>query len=157
MSSTAVFSPCRRYRYSLFRQWSMAHGGFAAFIGLNPSTADETNDDPTIRRCVGFAKAWGFDALVMLNLFAFRATDPDEMRRADDPVGPENDEWIAKSVNGAGIIVAAWGTHGAFRPARVKAVRALVPTLYHLGLSKDGHPKHPLYLKASTVPKEWKP
>ena len=89
----AVFSPCRTYRYALSRVWA-ADKPYALFIGLNPSTADETLDDPTIRRCIDFAKRWGYGGLVMANLFAYRATNPSEMKAATDPVGVANDEWL---------------------------------------------------------------
>lgn len=96
-----AFSEDRAFRYTLWREWDvdsltgcaddLPHGHqFAQFIGLNPSTADETRDDPTIRRCIGFAKLWGYGALCMTNLFAFRATKPRDMRQAADPIGPEN-------------------------------------------------------------------
>lgn len=84
------------------------------FVGLNPSTADELLDDPTIRRCVAFARSWGYGALCMTNLFAFRATDPDVMKSADDPVGPENDQHLQDLANGASVVIAAWGVHGTF-------------------------------------------
>jgi hypothetical protein len=125
----------------------------AAFIGLNPSTADETNDDPTIRRCIGYAKAWGCDGLLMLNLFAFRATDPKMMQAADDPVGPENDAAL-RQASGAEIVIAAWGVGGTFK-GRDKVVRELVPALQYLRLTKDGHPAHPLYLPKNLTPQPW--
>lgn len=92
----AYFSPCRKYRYSLWREWDATaetkHEGYAMIVGLNPSTADEIHDDPTIRKCINFAQAWGYRALCMTNLFAYRATKPNVMRAAAEPVGPENDE-----------------------------------------------------------------
>lgn len=124
------------------------------FVGLNPSTADETNDDPTIRRCIGFAKAWGFSGLVMTNLFAFRATDPKDMKRAADPVGTENDETLVKLAACCGLVVAAWGAHGSYR-GRDREVRALLPNLHYLKLTKDGHPSHPLYLPGDLTPQLW--
>lgn len=127
-----------------------------AFIGLNPSTADETQDDPTIRRCIRFTREWGYDGLVMLNLFAFRATDPKVMKAQTEPVGADNDEVLLKASRKVGLVIAAWGTHGEFK-GRGDAVRRLLKDcrLHHLGLSKDGHPKHPLYLKADTKPTLW--
>lgn len=150
-----AFSADRRYRYVLWRVWEN-HGAprYCAFVGLNPSTADESTDDPTIRRCVGFAKAWQFDALAMLNLFAFRATDPQDMRAADDPVGDDNDSWLAKIAGGASIVVAAWGAHGSHLN-RASIVRASIPNLHCLRLTKNGHPAHPLYLPGSLAPVEW--
>jgi hypothetical protein len=121
------------------------------FVGLNPSTADETQDDPTIRRCVAFAKTWGYSAMCMTNLFAFRATLPKDMKAAIDPIGPDNDEYLFKIAYEAGIIVAAWGANGVYK-GRDMEVRALLPALHCLALTKEGHPGHPLYLKKTLVP-----
>lgn len=121
------------------------------FIGLNPSTADEVKDDPTIRRCVAFAKDWGYNALCMTNLFAFRATDPAVMLAAPDPVGPDNDRHLVNLSRGAGVIVAAWGTNGAFL-GRDREVQALLPGLHCLRKTKHGHPSHPLYLPGTLTP-----
>ena len=152
MERSASLSPCRTYRYSLWRRWGV--GSYAMFIGLNPSTADETTDDPTIRRCVAFATAWGFSALCMTNLFAYRATQPAVMKGALDPVGPHNDAALCELARGAGVVVAAWGAHGVHR-GRDKAVRAMLPDLRFLRLTKDGHPGHPLYLPANLQPEFW--
>lgn len=152
-SCSAVFSPCRRYRYELWRKWG--DGPYAMFIGLNPSTADETKDDPTIRRCIAFAKAWGYSALCMTNIFAFRATDPDVMKRERNPFGENNQHHLLKCASEAGIVIAAWGVHGTHANGDL-AVRDLLSrigvTLQCLGRSKDGHPRHPLYLKADCKP-----
>lgn len=148
-SCSASLSPCRRYRYDLWRRW--APGPYAMFIGLNPSTADETQDDPTIRRCIGFAKAWGYSALCMTNLFAFRATDPKEMKAEVDPIGWGNDATIIRLSADAGVVIAAWGVHGTHLDRAADVVK-LIPNLQCLGLSKDGHPRHPLYLKADCEP-----
>jgi hypothetical protein len=126
------------------------------FIGLNPSTADETQDDPTIRRCIGFARAWGFDGLCMANLFAYRATEPADMKNAVDPIGCENDSALSSWAHDAGVVVAAWGAHGTYK-GRDQSVRLLVPGLHYLRLTKDGHPGHPLYLPASLRPVAWIP
>ena len=106
MKKDAVFSDCRNYRYALWRIWDDAKP-YAMFIGLNPSTADETEDDPTIRRCMNFAKDWGYGGLCMTNLFAYRATIPANMMSAADPVGAENNAWLANLAENAGVIVAA--------------------------------------------------
>ena len=151
----AVLSPCRRYRYVLTREWAAATG-YAMFIGLNPSTADETQDDPTIRRCVAFAKAWGYSGLCMANLFAFRATDPKDMKATADPVGPDNDLWLKQSAAGAGIVVAAWGANGAYK-GRDAEVLAMIDPLHCLKLTKDGCPGHPLYLPAASTPTPYPP
>jgi hypothetical protein len=149
MSCSASFSPCRRYRFELWRRW--APGPYAMFIGLNPSTADETQDDPTIRRCVRFAQAWGYPALCMTNLFAFRATDPRDLKAEPNPIGWGNNATLIRLSAGAGIVIAAWGVHGAHQN-RAAEVMELIPELQCLALSKDGHPRHPLYLKADSKP-----
>jgi len=152
MISTATLSAYRTYRYSLTREWG---SGFAVlFVGLNPSTADETLDDPTIRRWVSFAREWGYARLHMANLFAFRATDPRDMKNATDPVGPENDKQLLTLANDSILTVAAWGVHGTFG-GRHKAVRQMLPRLHYLRLTKDGHPGHPLYLPKTLRPVEW--
>lgn len=144
---SAVFSSDRIYRYELRRTWD-ASLPTVAFVGLNPSTADETADDPTIRRCIGFAKRWGYGGLVMLNLFAFRATDPRVMRSATDPVGPDND-WHLTHVK-AETIVAAWGAGGLYRGRDHEVWHLLGGRLSALGFTKDGHPRHPLYVRGDT-------
>lgn len=146
---SAVLSPCRTYRYALTRRWG--RGPYAMFIGLNPSTADETHDDPTIRRCIAFARAWGYEALCMTNLFAYRATQPADMKKAADPVGWENDSTLTTLARCSGVVVAAWGAHGTYK-GRDQSARLLVPRLHYLRLTKDGHPGHPLYLPASLKP-----
>jgi len=145
-----IFSPCRTYRYTLWREW-IGGEGYAMFVGLNPSTADETQDDPTIRRCISFAKAWGYAGMCMTNLFAYRATDPEDMKAVDDPVGPENDANLMDVARGAGVIVAAWGVHGTHK-GRNSAVLAILPALHCMALTKDGHPGHPLYLRKTLTP-----
>jgi hypothetical protein len=120
---------------------------------LNPSTADAERDDPTIRRCGGFARAWGFGAMTVVNLFALRATDPARLRRARDPIGRDNDRHIAEAAAGADALVLAWGIHGALRD-RDRAVLALLSELRPscLGLTRGGHPRHPLYLPRAAAP-----
>ena len=154
MKSSAILSEDRVYRYVLYRMWDRSKD-CAIFIGLNPSTADETKNDPTIRRCMGFAKSWGYGSVYMLNLFAFRATDPDDLVEAEDPVGPRNDSYIQIITKYNGIIVAAWGNHGSWLN-RDRQIQAMLPGLYHLGLTKCGQPKHPLYLSAATKPRLWR-
>jgi hypothetical protein len=146
--SGAMFSEDRRYRYLLWRCWNQDLAKAAIFIGLNPSTADETEDDPTIRRCIGFAKAWNCGGMFMLNLFAWRATSPKDLKRAADPVGPDNDQYLKTFASLIGPTVAAWGNHGAWR-GRSLEVRKLIPQLQCFGLTKQGEPKHPLYLPKS--------
>lgn len=152
MERGADISRCGRYRYTLWRKW--APGETVMFIGLNPSTADATLDDPTIRRCIGFARAWGFGGLMMTNLFAWRATDPRDMKAAESPIGPFNNDVLWTAHMNAALTVAAWGAHGTHL-GRDAAVRAMLPRLHYLRLTKDGHPGHPLYLPASLRPVEW--
>ena len=148
----ASFSKCRTYRYALWREWAN-HGPQLVVIGLNPSTADETMDDPTIRRCIGFAKREGCGRLVMLNLFGLRATDPREMLAHPDPVGPDNDGMLRMFSYASGVraFVAAWGAnqHRAHLE-RGRTVAAMFPGIKCFGTTKAGHPKHPLYLRADT-------
>lgn len=157
MKKSATFSDDRKYRYTLWREWNSILGvtterKICTFIGLNPSTADETEDDPTIRRCIQFAKDFGCNALCMLNLFAFRATDPKVMLAEPDPVGFALNDWYIRNVTSySNIVVAAWGTNGGHLD-RDKQVVALVPNLQCLRVTKDGHPAHPLYL-----PKDLRP
>lgn len=126
------------------------------FIGLNPSTADETINDATIRRCIAFAKGWGYDGLCMTNLFAFRAMDPAEMLAQADPIGGENDSYLSTLAAKAGVVVAAWGVLGGHLD-RDQSVRTMLPALHCLSLTKDGHPAHPLYLPAQLKPIPWLP
>lgn len=153
MERSATLSACRTYRYVLWRCW--ARGKYAMFIGLNPSTADEKIDDPTVKRCISFARSWGYGSLCMTNLFAYRATAPAVMKLAADPVGSKNDHALTTLAPGAGVVVAAWGTHGTYR-GRDQSVCLLVPDLHCLRLTKDGYPSHPLYLPASLKPQRWR-
>ena len=150
--ATADFSPCELFRYRLTRCWS--DGPTVAFIGLNPSTADAFKLDPTITRCVRRADRLGFGRLVMLNLFAYRATDPADMlkrqRSGRDVIGPENDAWIRREATAASAVVCAWGVHGTLERRDRDVLRLLGGIKLHcLGKSKDGHPRHPLYLPYS--------
>lgn len=162
MRRAAAISLCGRYRYALWREWgSRPAWSYATFVMLNPSTADAELDDPTIRRCIGFAKAWGLDGLYVVNLYALRATDPRELRKAADPVGPANDERLAQAAHAALAtrtpLVAAWGAHA--EPARVEAVlQGTAGAAWStLGLTKAGQPRHPLYLRADSRPTPWRP
>ena len=150
MKTDAKLSDCRKYRYALWRTWD-ASKPYVMIVGLNPSTADETEDDPTLIRCINFAKSWGYGGVCMANLFAFRATDPSDMKASSDPVGLENDIWLSNLSEDAGIIVAAWGNDGNHL-GRASVVKAALPNLYCIKMNKSGEPAHPLYLKASLIP-----
>lgn len=155
-ASTAVYSPCERYRYLLTRRW--AEGECALFVMLNPSTATEYQNDPTVERCERRARTLGFGAFRVCNIFAWRDTDPRAMRAASDPVGPGNDAAILESCEWADRIICAWGTHGAHlnRGPQVEALmRGTGKPLFHLGLTRDGHPKHPLYISYRQEPTLW--
>lgn len=154
MSGSAIISPCGAYRYELWRHFNPWKTRTVMFIGLNPSTADAAQDDATIRRCSAFAKAWGFGSLCMVNLFAFRATLPEDMFAAEDPIGEWNDDHLLRCAREADLIIAAWGVHGAHM-ARGDAVRRLIPNLQCLGLTQKGFPRHPLYLPSITEPRAW--
>jgi len=155
--SVAVYSDCERYRYTLTRRWDIT-GGKVLFVMLNPSTATEVQNDPTVERCERRARALGFGAFRVCNIFAFRATD--EVPEAEIGIISlgSNDAAIAESAGWADQVVCAWGTHGAYlaRGAEVEALlRATGKPLWHLGLSKDGHPKHPLYIAYAHPPQVW--
>lgn len=154
--SDAILSDCGQYRYVLRRSWG--DGPDCNFIMLNPSTADATEDDPTIRRCIGFAKMWGYGRLTVTNIFAFRATDPKDMKAANDPVGADNKTYIRIAAENAEICVCAWGAHGSFcgQDAIVLEWLHNIPVApLALALTKGGQPRHPLYLKSDLTPKIW--
>jgi hypothetical protein len=157
MPNECVFSSDRRYRYTLVHRWAelLNPGHGIAWIGLNPSTADEHQLDPTLRRIRDFSAAWGYAFFVMLNLFAWRATDPAAMKVVPDPVGPDNDRWIAQWSAQVDRVVLGWGEHGAHL-GRDQQVLALLDRrrIYCLGRNASGQPKHPLYVsrKAVAVP-----
>lgn len=155
--STATYSPCERYRYLLTRVWDPA-GPKALFVMLNPSTATEVQNDPTVERCERRARALGFGAFRVTNIFAFRATDPAVMRAETDPTGPGNDAAIVESTGWADRIICAWGSHGTHldRGRHVEGLlRATGLPLWHLGLTKGGQPKHPLYIGYDRQPEPW--
>jgi len=146
----AVFSPCRKWRYSLWRIWDREKP-MVLFVGLNPSTATETINDPTVTRCITYAQDWGYGGMYMGNIFAYRATDPNDMKAFDKPVGLVNDYWLVKMHDEAGLTVAAWGTHGTHLD-REKQVLDLLDNLYCLSVTKQNHPGHPLYLSKKLKP-----
>lgn len=147
MARSATISPCGKYRYRLWRKWG--EGPSIAFVMLNPSTADADIDDPTIRRCIAFARREGAGSLLVVNLFGLRSTDPDVLSSSDNPTGPENWFHVEAAMDEAETIVCAWGAH----PFALKNSYALQQTagrrrLVCLGKTKDGYPRHPLYVKA---------
>ncbi|WP_329406000.1 DUF1643 domain-containing protein [Nocardia vinacea] len=149
---SAVLSPCGTYRYELTRRWSRQP--VVGWVMLNPSTADADIDDPTVRRCIGFAKSWGFGGIVIRNLFALRATDPAELVRHPDPIGPDNDTHLSHCDH-EDMTMLAWGAHGGQRGREVLELLArqgIRP--YQLATTIDGQPRHPLYLSAGLVPQE---
>ena len=157
--SLAVYSDCETYRYALTREWD-AGGRKLMFVMLNPSTASELKNDPTVERCERRARALGFGAFRVTNLFAFRATDPADLRAAAEPVGPDNDSALREGAAWADQIVAAWGVHGTHlnQAAGVTGLlRAMDVPLFHLGLTRDGHPRHPLYVSYAQRPVAWQP
>ncbi|MGZ2259548.1 DUF1643 domain-containing protein [Roseobacter sp. A03A-229] len=155
--STAVYSNCEAYRYSLSRVWD-AGGPRVNFVMLNPSKADELRNDPTVERCERRARKLGFGAFEVTNIFAWRETDPQTMRKATKPIGPANDDVLIQAAKRADHVIAAWGVHGAHQDRGVAVARLLHDAgcaLYHLGTSKDGHPRHPLYLPYAKAPERW--
>jgi hypothetical protein len=150
---SAIISECGLYRYRLARTWD-ADLRPACFVMLNPSTADAFRDDPTIRRCVGFARRWGLGGIVVVNLFALRAADPRALLKATDPVGPDNDRHIAAVAESAGATVVAWGAH----PMAARRVEAVTSVLLDravfvscLGTTGTGQPRHPLFVRADEM------
>jgi hypothetical protein len=136
-----------RFRYSLVRRWSP--GPSVAWVMLNPSTADATRDDATIRRCIALSRSWGFAALEVVNLFALRSTDPRALADAADPVGPRNDRATRRALGRANAVVAAWGVPPRALRGRAEAVRPLLPPgTGCVGVTTGGQPRHPLYVRA---------
>lgn len=166
---SAIISKCGTYRYELRRKIGDSLKE-CLFIMCNPSTADANQDDPTIRRCIRFAQSWGCGELIVVNLFAYRVTKPDELLKVTDPVGPENHTYVTRVADevlnkygpyppGPGIIVCAWGTMGNFMDQGETVMGWLErkdKPLYCLGITKDGNPKHPLYLKSDANLVEYK-
>lgn len=151
MRREAIFDCSGAYRYALTRVWE--HGPEVTIVMLNPSSADAARDDPTIRRCIAFARAWGFGRLRVLNLFAYRTAVPADLRWAPDPIGPENDRYLSESGR-SGLLVVAWGNHGVLH-GRAAAVGGLFRGAFCLGVTAAGQPRHPLYLPAALRPVPW--
>lgn len=157
MDAAATFSPDGRYRYQLLRRW--APGPRVCFVMLNPSTADAESDDPTIRRCMGFARAWGYGGVVVVNLFALRATHPSDLLKVSlaERIGPGNDKWILRAHATSDRTVAAWGDHRAIGERDRDVIRLLGAELNYIAMSNRGRPRHPLYLKGSSPVASWDP
>lgn len=152
MDGWATFSDCGAYRYSLGRSWGLPERR-VCFCLLNPSTADENVLDPTLTRCLGYAKRWGFTRMDVVNIFALRSTDPKGLRGVDDPTGPENDDAILTLAGASDLLVVGWGTHGALLGRHAEVCTLLVGHAPHcLGVTKHGYPKHPLYLRKDLDP-----
>lgn len=153
MKGSARFDVTMKYRYSLHRRWREGPRQ-VCFCMLNPSTADAQKNDPTVRRCLGYAMDWGFDSLEVVNIFALRSTDPGALAVDEDPVGPRNMAAIERAAGRAEFVVAAWGVHGALGNRGADVLRRLDPIadVRALGLTRAGHPKHPLYLPKSAQP-----
>ena len=157
----AVISDCGLFRYWLSRSGENLLSRYtfpAVFVMLNPSVADASQDDPTVRRGCGFAANWGYNGLIVVNLYAFRATNPKDLWNCDDPVGPENDEWLERVCSLHESVVCAWGNNARQdRVGKFKAIAKKTGTrLLCLGTTKSGAPRHPLYIKADQPLEEWK-
>ncbi|MBK4216270.1 DUF1643 domain-containing protein [Paracoccus caeni] len=155
--STAIYSVCESYRYALTREWG--DGRRVMFIMLNPSTADERRNDPTVERCERRARALGCGAFRVTNLFAFRATDPRDLKRAAEPVGPANDQALREGAAWADMILCGWGAHGVHQARDAEVIQLLQQSgaeLWHLGLTLAGAPRHPLYLSYAVQPSLWR-
>lgn len=150
MHKTAVISPCGQYRYALGRRWGGV-GASVLWIMLNPSTADASIDDPTIKRCIAFSQRLGFTGLFVGNLWAYRATDPYALWDVDDARGPNRDAWLLDMAMASDAIICAWGAHGAGHTLRSLNLPDVPRGTWCLGRTKDGSPRHPLYLRADTA------
>jgi hypothetical protein len=147
---SAEISDCGTYRYELARWWTDRPDRQVLWVLLNPSTADERKDDATIRRCIAFSQSWGYDGLVLVNLFALRSTKPSALKAHPDPVGPSNDAMLDRWANDPAIdhVVCAWGAHGVLRNRGliVRTRLARLRPLHAFGETLGGHPQHPLYI-----------
>lgn len=166
--SETIFSPCRKYRYTLWREFgtdflfnggNKMKDGYVQFIGLNPSTADETKDDPTIRRCKGFAQSWGYGAMCMTNLFAWRDTSPASIKKQPNPVGQDNQHHLLQIASKSSLVVAAWGANGSHRQQDLTVrqwLEGIGVQLMCIRMTASGFPEHPLYLPKNLTPMEFK-
>lgn len=157
MDKSAIISECGKYRYLLRRVWGSEK--MVCFIMLNPSTADSFEDDPTIRRCISFAKKWGYGGMYVVNLFAYRATNPRELLSVKDPIGEKNRTYILQYFDASDLVICAWGNYSILKklfannPIPYKGIYH--PETFCLGFNKNGDPKHPLYLSSETLPQRY--
>jgi hypothetical protein len=157
--SSAVISDCGQYRYSLTRIWDDSKPK-VLFVMLNPSTADGTKDDRTIRRCKAFAESWGYGGLYVCNLFAYRATNPEELLKVNNPFGDQNIWVTRKLIDEVEMVVCAWGNRKIINKiitpyTEVSLLNFCKEKLHYIEMSIDGTPKHPLYLNKDLLPKKW--
>lgn len=159
MESNALISSCGQYRHWLKRPREINNPGkgTALFVMLNPSTADHSEDDPTIRRCRGFARDWDCNGLTVANLYALRSTDPKNLWAHEDPVGEMNDYWLKSIAKEHGDIVCAWGSNAKSDRVRqfVESMKSIDVRMWCLGVTKSGMPLHPLYIKRDTPLIPW--
>lgn len=156
-ASEAVYSDCETYRYALTRVWAPSEQRLS-FIMLNPSKATEVENDPTIERCERRTRALGFGGFRAVNIFALRETNPQKMRRHPAPEGLENESFLRESCGWADMVIAAWGAHGAHleQGQRIKALLESTGRAIHcFGVTKEGHPRHPLYIAYRQAPELW--
>ena len=157
MEKGAIIDKTGFYRYSLWREWNI-NAPNLVFIMLNPSKADESIDDPTLRRCINFAKSWGCGSLKVVNLFAYRSVSPSDLKRVNDPIGKQNNLYLKKAIKSADKVVVAWGNNGKLMQ-RDRAVLQLLSKHnlqpYCLGTTQEGSPRHPLYVKSCTQPSDY--
>jgi hypothetical protein len=154
METGAKISEDRKYRYLLWRIWDKEKPSIM-FVGLTPTTADANNDDPTIRRCIRFAKDWGYGRLYMTNLFAYRATKPTDLKLEAEPIGPDNDYYLKSTAAKVSKTIFAWGTHGDYKNRNIDVI-TMINNGYCIAITKHGHPKHPLYISSDTKPVKFK-
>lgn len=150
METSATISPCQQFRYELRRVWDKSKP-LVMFVCLNPSTADSETEDNTSRVCINYAKRWGYGGLLIANLFAYRSTDQSALYKVEDPIGPDNDEWLKKLQSEAALVVCAWSDTGAYKD-RDKAVLKLLESPQCIIKLKSGRPGHPLYKRADLTP-----
>lgn len=150
MHRTAIFSPCRTYRYLLQRRWAET-GEWVAFIGLNPSVGGGWENDATILRCIGFAQNWGFAGCFLVNLFAYRTPSPRVLKSARHPIGPENDAFVQWAIQCASLVIVAWGNDGRWLD-RDQYWLEHIPAPYCIRQNRNGMPAHPLYLPGDLRP-----